>query len=116
MRNTTTAIKETFAKEVRALLALSPGHVKISASKEYKVVTAIINAMKEALLRGEEVSIMGFGTFRAITQPPRKRMYACFYIPGNKHPYRRLETVPSKTRIHFRPSEGLKRFVNEESK
>lgn len=111
-KNTT---KETFAREIRDLLALSNKHIDIRASKDYKVVTAIIDSMKDALLRGEKIHIRGFGIFRAKTLPPKKRMCGYFYKPRNKHPYQILETTPSRTYIHFYPSRVLKRLVNEEN-
>ncbi len=105
--------KEDLAKEVQDLLGLSPTRLQTRASKDYKVVTAIVNSITEALHRGERVRISGFGTFRAETVPARNRQCGYFYTPGNKHPHQEIRNVPSKTRIRFYPAKDLKRLVNE---
>jgi nucleoid DNA-binding protein len=77
-----------------------------------KAVNAIFAAITNALLRGEEVRIDGFGIFRIRTRKPTRS--PCYYFYGRKHKgtYWEVKDLPEKRYVVFLPSKPLKRLIN----
>lgn len=83
---------------------------------EYKVVSAILKAITDALLRGEEVSIAGFGIFKVETKPPNGRKVAYPFplgTPPSKTSPRVYEIKEAHKVVKFYPSKVLTRYINE---
>jgi nucleoid DNA-binding protein len=78
----------------------------------YKIVTALIESMTQALKRGETIQIEGLGIFRPITRPPRKQAANYFFNLG-KSSYFELIDLPERKVISFQPSKVLKRLLKE---
>jgi len=60
-----------------------------------KAVEAVIDAIKEALEKGEDVKLVGFGTFRVVETKPRK---------GRNPRTGEVVEIPSKKRVRFQQS------------
>jgi integration host factor beta subunit len=67
-------------------------------------VNFFFQTMKEALLRGEEIELRGFGSFRF-----RKRGARSGRNPRTGKPVQ----VPSKKVLYFKPSKLIKNMINE---
>ncbi len=67
----------------------------ISEDQTTKIVDAFVETIKEGLLRGEKVTISGFGTFLL-----SKRKAKTFLNPKTK----KLHAIPEKFLPHFRAS------------
>jgi len=91
-----TAWKQPIADELTVLL-------DISQPKARAAVNAVFYSIKAALLRGEEVRVLGFGILRWHSTPPRKR-----YIPV----HRGTSSFPKVNTVIFKPSTVLQRFIN----
>lgn len=104
--------REDLAWDIHELLQFpKPEHFNIRASKAYKIVGHIVRTMIEALERGEEIRISGFGVFRLITQPARRRNHGYFH--NLKFIQNEIKTHKARKVVHFKPSKVLKRFINE---
>jgi integration host factor subunit beta len=66
-------------------------------------VNLFFRSIKEAILRGEEIEIRGFGSFRF-----RKRTSRAGRNPRTGEPVR----VPPKKVLYFKPSKLLKELLN----
>jgi integration host factor subunit beta len=66
-------------------------------------VNLFFQSIKEAILRGEEIEIRGFGSFRF-----RKRTSRAGRNPRTGEPVR----VPPKKVLYFKPSKLLKELLN----
>lgn len=109
-KNPYTYTKLMLANEIRYLLDMPIGR-RYWESKPYIIVNAVIKAITEALLRGEKVQVMGFGTFRVKTHPPRRHYTNYFFY--DKGRYTEILTLPPKKYVHFSPTRGLRNFVEE---
>ncbi len=69
-------------------------------------VNLFFKAIKDALLRGEEIEIRGFGSFRFRTRTSRAGRN-----PRTGEPVK----VPQKNVLYFKPSKLLKELVNKKS-
>jgi len=67
-------------------------------------VNLFFQAIKDAILRGEEIEIRGFGSFRF-----RKRTSRSGRNPRTGEPVK----VPPKKVLYFKPSKRLKELVNQ---
>ncbi len=76
----------------------------ISKQEAETGVNFFFQTMKEALLRGEEIELRGFGSFRF-----RKRGARSGRNPRTGKPVQ----VPSKKVLYFKPSKLIKSMINE---
>ena len=100
------------AKQVNMLLnESSPRDFKTGDS--YRAVHAIFHVITKALLRGDEVSISGFGIFRRHTRPPLRRSvcYTLQFLKSYKYLPQVMKEIPAKSVIVFKPSKVLKRMI-----
>lgn len=67
------------------------------------IVEAFLNAVKEIMVQGDQLSLMGFGTFGIKERSARKGIN-----PLTKEPL----DVPAKNVPYFKPSKILKEAVN----
>lgn len=79
-------------------------------SKAYKIVGALVQAITEALQRGEDVSIPGFGIFRWRTKKATRAN--CGYFFGGKGTVQMVKDIPARRYVHFKPSKVLLRDLN----
>jgi len=87
--------KEKLAEEVQKISGLSKKDAK-------KVVDGIFEAIANALAKGEEVAIAGFGTFRVVKRAAREAR--------NPKTGEKIQ-VPAKVVPKFRPAKALKEAV-----
>lgn len=81
-----------------------------------KIVDAISTAMKDALKRGEDVSIPGFGIFRWRTTPIRKMPSVTIWTDGNfKTAIRASKVLGGKRIVVFEPSIQLMAMLNKDT-
>jgi integration host factor subunit beta len=78
--------------------------MNISKQEAETGVNFFFQSMKEALLRGEEIELRGFGSFRF-----RKRGARSGRNPRTGKPVQ----VPSKKVLYFKPSKLIKNMINE---
>jgi nucleoid DNA-binding protein len=85
----------------------------------YKIVGAIFDTIKAALLRGEKVQIVGFGTF--YIAKPRKKTHLMphliLHAEGGKHAKDThfsptMATIRRKDKVRFRPTQQLQAMLN----
>jgi integration host factor subunit beta len=67
-------------------------------------VNLFFETIKEAILRGEEIEVRGFGSFRFRNRPSRAGRN-----PRTGDPVK----VPSKKVLYFKPSKLLKELINK---
>ncbi|MGB8953091.1 MAG: HU family DNA-binding protein [Candidatus Aminicenantales bacterium] len=67
-------------------------------------VNQFFETIKEAILRGEEIEVRGFGSFRFRKRPPRSGRN-----PRTGDPVK----VPPKKILYFKPSKLLKEMINK---
>lgn len=108
--------RESLATQVSDILNFSrsraQGYHDMRTGPAAKIVNAIIKAMTSAILRGERVTIEGFGIFSIRTKKQTKSY--CMYFYGGKGRSGILRTIPEKRYVHFEPSKVLKRMLNNE--
>jgi integration host factor subunit beta len=68
-------------------------------------VNLFFDTIKEAILKGEEIEVRGFGSFRFRQRPPRSGRN-----PRTGDPVK----VPPKKVLYFKPSKLLKELINKE--
>jgi integration host factor subunit beta len=68
-------------------------------------VNLFFDTIKEAILKGEEIEVRGFGSFRFRQRPPRSGRN-----PRTGDPV----AVPPKKVLYFKPSKLLKELINKE--
>ena len=75
----------------------------ITKRQALRAVEMVLSSIKESLLGGEKVSIVGFGTFKAIQR--RGRM--------GRNPKTGITiSIPPKTALVFKPGQQLRRVLN----
>lgn len=78
--------------------------MKISRQEAETGVNLFFDTLKEALLKGEEIELRGFGSFRF-----RKRSSRSGRNPRTGEPVK----VPPKKVLYFKPSKLLKELINK---
>jgi len=78
--------------------------MKISRQEAETGVNLFFDVLKEALLRGEEIELRGFGSFRFRQRSPRLGRN-----PRTGEPVK----VPPKKVLYFKPSKLLKEMINK---
>jgi len=78
--------------------------MNISKQEAETGVNLFFHAIKEALLRGEEIELRGFGSFRF-----RQRGARAGRNPRTGEPVQ----VPAKKVLYFKPSKLLKNMINK---
>lgn len=73
-----------------------------SKAEATHAVESLIEAIKEGLARGEEVQIVGFGTFKVVQRKPRS---------GRNPKTGKDVSVPARKGVRFVPGKGLKEAV-----
>lgn len=76
---------------------------KLHLSTAVKAVDGIIRVIKEALAKGEEVTLRGFGTFSVVQREERNAVHF-----KTKEPI----VVPAHRSVKFRISKELKELLN----
>jgi len=79
------------------------GEMDIPKQEAEEGVNLFFHSIKEAILRGEEIEIRGFGSFRF-----RKRTSRAGRNPRTGEPVK----VPPKKVLYFKPSKLLKELIN----
>lgn len=100
--------KHTLSREVADVLSLPYCGKK---GKAYDIVTAMFTSIREALLRGEEVRISGFGIFHTRTRPPTRKNRYYFPWLGLKGLHSDTILLPEKRYVHFTPAKPLMRMI-----
>lgn len=75
----------------------------------YKIVKAIARSLRDAVKRGEEIRIPGFGIFRTVTWKPHRTGNP--FLTQNLHSPVPIEGKPRKV-VTFLPSEQLLAMLN----
>lgn len=75
----------------------------ISQKDTGKVINAMIEVITEQVARGEQVQIIGFGTFEKRTRPARQ---------GRNPRTGEVMEIPEKTAPAFKPGKAFKQFVD----
>jgi len=78
--------------------------MNITKQEAEKGVNIFFNTLKDAIKKGEEIELRGFGSFRI-----RKRGSRSGRNPRTGEPVK----VPSKKVIYFKPSKILKQSINK---
>lgn len=102
--------KEILSLEIDDLLG-SFRYAHISRSSGYKMVKTIFQTIKDALLRGEDVTIAKFGKFYVHTRPQSRVQVN--YMYGGKRGPDQLITLPVKRYVKFQPFDALLEMVND---
>lgn len=76
-----------------------------------KLARTIMTVITNALRRGEDVTIPGFGIFRVVTQRPRGSRYVFVSSDGIRDPEARKH--PAKKVVRFYPAEALTATITE---
>lgn len=76
--------------------------IGISQAKANQAVTRLLGTITDALSRGEEVRLTGFGTFRVSQRAERK---------GRNPRTGEVITVPARRRASFSPSSSLNEAI-----
>ena len=105
------------ALEIHELLDI-PLHKGMYPREGMRIIRTMIQAMTEALQRGEYIPVSGFGKLEIVTQPERSMPQQCLHKDnalGLKHPglysdHRYIS--PPKKIIKFRPAVGLMAMLN----
>lgn len=105
--------KNVLAKEIHRLLDLPLDNKNPKLGR--KIINTIFRTIKEALLRGEEVFINGFGTFKLRTPRPRVRNGLILTSYGRGRP-KDVVFIPTRytphTQVIFQPSAALMAMIN----
>lgn len=88
--------KNELAKEVAVSEKLCP-------STAFKAVDGVLRVIKEALAKGEEVTLRGFGTLSVVKREERNAVHF-----KTKEPI----VVPAHNTVKFRTSKELKEMLN----
>ncbi|MGB4705382.1 MAG: HU family DNA-binding protein [Candidatus Saccharicenans sp.] len=86
------------------LVKLVARELNISKQEAEAGVNLFFEALKEAILRGEEIELRGFGSFRFRQRAPRSGRN-----PRTGEPVK----VPPKKVLYFKPSKLLKEMLNK---
>jgi DNA-binding protein HU-beta len=90
--------------ELIAKIAETAGLSKVDAKK---ALDAAVEAVKDALVAGDKVQLVGFGTFAVKEQPAREGIN-----PATKAKI----TIPAKKVVKFKPGADLAKKVNGKKK
>ena len=85
------------------LIALAAEKADVSKSDAEKVVDSLLALIENALVKGEEVKISGFGIFEKKDRASR--------IGTNPASGEKIE-IPASATVSFKPSKGLKEKLN----
>lgn len=100
--------KETIVREVSEVLELPTRGYRGEA---WKIVDAVVQAMTEALQRGESVHIDGLGIFKVRTRCATRRTHYFFpYLGKGQHV--EVNDTPAKKYVFFQPSKTISRILN----
>jgi len=86
------------------LINIIAKEMDISRQEAETGVNLFFEILKEALLRGEEIELRGFGSFRFRQRNPRSGRN-----PRTGEPVK----VPSKKVLYFKPGKLLKEMINK---
>jgi DNA-binding protein HU-beta len=67
----------------------------ITYQEASRVLNIIINTIKAALVKGDDVKLQGFGTFSTTLRPPRRMQNIATGEPGETQARRNLKFKPS---------------------
>lgn len=73
-----------------------------SRAEVLAAVEALVGGIKEGLARGEEVQIVGFGTFKVVQRNPRT---------GRNPKTGKVVSIPARRGVRFVAGKGLKEAV-----
>jgi nucleoid DNA-binding protein len=80
--------------------------------KAYYVTSTIIDILTEAISRGEEIDIPGFGNLKIITNPAKRA--PCYYFYGEKQGnFYEVRHIPPRKKLIFTPCTSLLSFLKE---
>lgn len=101
--------KEFLSREVAAVLELPYDRRQ---GKAWEITKTILKVVTDALNRGEDVQIHGFGIFKVKPRKGGNRL--CYFYPYLKKKGLHKEIRPNKPgrRVMFSPSKVLKRLLN----
>jgi len=85
------------------LIAAVAKKTGLSKKDVANVIDATIEAIEEALKKGEKVSFIGFGSFEVVKRAPRKAR-----VPGTN---KEVE-IPASKSVKFKVGKKLKEIVN----
>ncbi|HEK85981.1 MAG: HU family DNA-binding protein [Candidatus Saccharicenans sp.] len=86
------------------LVEIVSKELNISKQEAELGVNLFFESIKEAILKGEEIEIRGFGSFRFRQRAPRS---------GRNPRTGQLVEVPPKKVLYFKPSKLLKEMLNQ---
>jgi nucleoid DNA-binding protein len=75
-------------------------------------VNAVFRVIKDALLRGEEVAVAGFGKFKIRVRPAKRSACDPSYSNRKRGQVTIIKQLPPKPYVHFEPSKVLLRMLN----
>lgn len=102
--------RDKLATEISYVLNMP---VRYRHGKASTIVRAVLDSVANALHRGERVKIPGFGVF--FIRERRATRRRCYYFYGRKQKglYTKIELLPAKKRVVFKPSKVLIKLINE---
>jgi DNA-binding protein HU-beta len=88
------------------LINVVAAKVDLTKTKTSEVIDAVVEAVKEALITGDKVTLVGFGTFQTANRAERK----------GRNPKSGAEIlIPAKKIAKFKPGASLQSSVNGET-
>ena len=85
------------------LITSIAGKAGLTKAQAADALEAVIDSIGEALKAGDDVRLVGFGTFLVTRRPEREML-----IPGTKQ----KKMIPASNAPKFKPGKGLKDLVN----
>jgi nucleoid DNA-binding protein len=79
------------------------GRAGLSQAQTEKVVNAALNSIRDAMNRGDTLSLVGFGTFAVKHRAPRQ---------GKNPQTGQTIQIPASNTVSFKPGQSLKDAVN----
>lgn len=104
-----TITREHLARTIHETLDLPPD-AHGDPSDGIAIVHAILNSMRDALRRGEDITIKGFGTFTIVHGKPRRTGSNFITQQGTRSPV--PITHRPKSYVVFKPSEQVLAMLN----
>lgn len=105
--------KEAMANDLAPLIGLP---IMGKRGKAFRAVRGVFEAMRDALLRGETVRVLGFGTFKVRERAARRKN--CFRAVGRrrwtKSDYREIMVISPRKYVAFKPHPDLLRFIDND--
>jgi nucleoid DNA-binding protein len=105
--------KTKLTQEIADILQI-PTRGRPRAGLANKIQMAVFKTIVDALHRGEEVRVLGFGIFRVRTRPATRRGCVYYYHVNNKGSCV-VKNIPARKYVHFQPSKVLLRMINGNS-